>query len=583
MPRFVSPSFTSPPPMSSRDALIPYGGDASSSDVSSSSVKLSCLSPNGRAIHSLAVRNSVAYIDTYSLPLVGTTTVEEEDNNNDDSSIPAVVRTSLPDAVRLALERYPAIELLCVDVDSTTTPLQSSSRSSSSGQIEKIPKLCLYTKKDVFIFELGYKKSSGTAASSSSTEEVEGIVLAAVKEPFDPVLMGTSTSTSIIRIRQAPQKHMGYATMCPPEAMAMLTHDSITNEYSITLYHGNGSVGTPHVYGMEQLEEQTERITDFCFLQSNAFSLLSSMSVALLKGSGDVLLASPILFRGTVIPRGTVTKTMEYLEAGFQRAEPNTAKWRQFRVAKQYILDAFPDDGRSHFLTAQVVSAAYEWPVQIQGPVLVPPESDDFETLAAAIEPVVAGDLVGVSIGHLGNIVEFGVLSPTTLIPRFKLENAQDTSQLDQELTYGAIVNRVDLRDDEKNEQHNNSSMALIRDPIMDSVVHYVTPTGVKSISSNAVKITANKVRMQPGGGGTSMFSPPSKKREMRPKTTAWSCMDVSNIQDQTISLSGAVVSGDVHLGHVLVSRLSDGKSPVSILFFFFESRKECLVSDLYA
>jgi hypothetical protein len=511
-----------------------------SPDISSSSVRLSCLSPNGRAVHSLAVRNSVAYIETHSLPLVGTV---EGENDVNDGSIPGVVRTSLPDRVRTALERYPAMELLCVDVDSASSPAKI-------GEMQNIPRLCLYTKKDVFALELGYK--------ASGASEVEGSVLS-VKEPFDEVLIGTSTSTSIIRIRQAPQSHTGYATMCPPECMAMLTHDSMTNEYSITLYHGNDSVGTPHVYGMEQLEEQAEKITDFCFCQSNAFSLLSSLAVALLKGSGDVLFASPILFRGTVVPRGTVTKTLEYLDAEVKREEPASAKWRQYRIAKQYILDAFPDDGRSHFLTAQVQSAAFEWPVQMQGPVLVAPESDDFETLAASIEPVVAGDLVGIAIGHLGDIVEFGILSPTTLVPRFKLESEEDTYQLDQDLKWGAIVNRVDLRDNENNQQPNNTSLALIRDPIMDSVVHYVTPTGVKSISTNTVKITANKVRAQPGAAG-SMFSPPSKRKDMRPRTTAWSCLDVTCFQDQKNSLAGAVVSGDVHLGHVLVSRLSNGK-----------------------
>jgi hypothetical protein len=519
---------------------MPFG--ETSPEASSACVRLSCLSPDGRAVHSLAVRNSVVAIETYSLPLVGTV---EGDNDIRDGTVPAVVWTSLPERVRTALERYPAMELLCVDVDSPST-----SAAFKIGERQRIPRLCLYTKKDVFLLELGY--------TPSGASEVEGVVLS-VKEPFDVVLIGTSTSTSIIRIRQAPQKYMGYATMCPPECVAMLSHDSMTNEYSLNLYHGNDSVGTPHVYGMEQLEEQVERITDFCFCQSNAFSLLSSLTVALLKGSGDVLFATPILFRGTVVPRGTVAKTLEYLAAELKRMEPTSAKWRQIRVAKQYLLDAFPDDGRSHFLTAQERSVAFEWPVQMQGPVLVAPESDDFETLASAIEPVAAGDLVGVAIGHLGHKLEFGILSPTTLIPRFKLENEEDTYQLDQQLKWGAIVNRVDLRDDEYDRQPNNASLALIRDPVMDTVIHYVTPTSIKSISTNSVKITANKVRDQVGAA-SGMFSPPSKRKDIRPRTTAWSCLDVSNMQDQRSYVSGAVVSGDVHLGHVLVSRLSNGK-----------------------
>jgi hypothetical protein len=310
---------------------------------------------------------------------------------------------------------------------------------------------------------------------------------------------------------------------------------------------------------MEQIEDQVERITDFCFCQSNSFSLLSSLSVALLKGSGDVLFASPILFRGTVVPKGTVAKSLEYLDAKLKRAHPSGPEWRQTRTARQYILDAFPDDGRSHFLTAQVLSAAFEWPVQMQGPVIIAPESDDFGTLATAIEPVVAGDLVGLAIGHLGNIVEFGILSPTTLIPRFKLESENDTNLLDEELRYGAIVNRVDLRAEENDQQPTNASVALIRDPIMDTVVHYVTPTCIKSISTNTVKITANKVREQAGNGN--MFSPPSKRKDARPRTTAWSCLDVACFQGESLNVAGAIVSSDVHLGHVMITRLTNGES----------------------
>jgi len=429
------------------------------------------------------------------------------------------------------------MELLCVDVDSSSAPPRI-------GKFQKIPLLCLYTKKDVFVLELGYKPSGAS--------EVEGQVLS-VTEPFEEVLMGTSTTTSIIRIRQAPQRHTGYATMCPPKSMAMLAYDSMTQEYSINLFHANEALVSRHFHGMEHLEEQTETITDFCFCQSNAFSLLSSMSVALLKGSGEVLFASPILFRGTVVPRSIVSKTLEYLQ--LEPAEEGSARRRQFLSAKRYLMDTFPDDGRSHFLTAQVRSLAFEWPVRVQGPVFR--NFQCTESLASAIEPVVAGDLVGLCIGHLGDIVEFGLLSPTTLVPRFKLEDDADTNELDQAFRRGNIVQRVDLRDDEYNQERNNASMALICDPIIDSVVHYVTPSSIRSISTNTVKIAAAKVREQAGSTG-GMFSPASKRKDMRPRTTAWSCLDINSFQDTRNSVVGAVVSDDVHLGHVLVSRLSN-------------------------
>lgn len=537
MPRLSKSSLFSSP----TNEVGQYGGNSSSrGGIDTSSVKLSCLNPNGRAVNSLAIRNGAAYIDTHSLPLAGT--IEEV------SDVPSqpVVRTRLPEQVQTALNRYPPMELVCVDVDSPQVHGENSQRS-------KIPLLCLYTKKDVFVLDLEYPSNTGAP-------EVEGVVIQ-VSEPMDEILLGTSTSCSIVRIRPAPQRREGFATMCPPACMAMLTHDSITNEYSLHVHHGSGSaVGTPLVYGMEQVEgDQGERITDFCFCQSNALGLLSSLCTAFLKGSGDVLVATPILFGGTVVPRLVVTQTLEYLDFQLQQFSPQSAAWRQYKSAKQFVMDAFPDDGRSQFLTAQVRSEAFEWPVQMQGPVLIAAESDDFETLASALEPILAGDLVGLAIGHVGNMVDFGLLSPTTMIPRFKLESENDTMQLDEKLKWGTVVQRVDLGEEESEHQPVNARLALVRDPVMNTVVHYVTPTNIKSISTNAIKLCAKKVREQ-AGVAPGMFSPQSRLKEAAPRTTAWSCLDVSNTTGERISITGAVVSGDAHLGHVLVSRLSDGK-----------------------
>jgi hypothetical protein len=485
----------------------------------------------------LAIRDGAAYIDTHSLPLTGT--IEEV------SDVPSqpVVHTRLPERVQTALNRYPPTELVCVDVDSPQAQGDNSHHN-------KIPLLCLYTKKDVFVLDLEYPSDTGAP-------EVEGVVIQ-VSEPMDEILLGTSTSCSIVRIRPAPQRRDGFVTMCPPACMAMLTHDSITNEYSLHVHHGSGSaVGTPLVFGMEQVEG--EQITDFCFCQSNAYGLLSSLSAAILKGSGDVLVATPIFFRGTVVPRLAVTQTLEYFDMQLQQFSSQSAAWRQFKSAKQFIVDAFPDVGRSYYLTAQVRSAAFEWPVQMQGPVLIAAESDDFETLASALEPMLAGDLVGLAIGHVGDMVDFGLLSPTTMIPRFKLESEEDTIQLDDELKWGTVVQRVDLGEEESEHQPVNTCLALVRDPVMDTVVHYVTPTNIKSISTNAIKLCASKVQEQ-AGVAPGMFSPQSRRKDVGPRTTAWSCLDVSNTTRERVSITGAVVSGDAHLGHVLVSRLSNGK-----------------------
>jgi hypothetical protein len=538
-----SPTPFASPSTSSR-GITPYNRQLQDPSRSSSSVRLACLAPNGRSVHSFVIRNSVPYIESYTLPLPGTTDNEIETRDGD---FPDVVRTCLPERVRSALELYPAVELLSVDVDASV-PF------SKNGQVRKLPKMCLYSKKDVFLLELGYFPS-GVA------RELEGRVIA-VTEPFERVLLGTSTSTNIIRIRQAPQTQMGYATMCPPECMAMLTLDCSIHEYSLSLYHGNNTTTTPVSYPTEQIEERTERLTDFCFCQSNTLSLLSSLTVAFLKGSGEVLVATPITFQGTVVPRSTVTKALDYLDSELKQCQEQSSRWRQYRGAKKYVMDAFPDDGRtSSFLTAQAFSAAFDWPVQAQGPVLLAAESDDFETSALAIEPFFAGELVGLAVGHSGEVVEFGVVSPSTLVPRFQHESQQDTYDLDQEQESrrGASVCRVDLRDEEQADHGTlQAAVGLVRDPIMENVIHYVTPSSIKSVSTNTLKITANKVRDQ-SGASSAMFSPPSKRKDTRARTTAWSCFDVSAGQGQGNCVSGAVVSGDVHLGHTMVSLLSTG------------------------
>lgn len=490
----------------------------------------------------------MAYIETQALPLEGT--VEGLESDRDDQT-PSVIRTTLPTRIASALRQYPAVELLCVDVE---TPPSAT----KPGQIiQKLPKLCLYSRKDVFLLELGYTIVPGSS-------QVDGTVCS-ITEPFDPILLGTSGNIDIIRIRQAPQQYKGYSLMCPPEAMAMLVRDNITNEYSLHLNHGADlPISTPLVYSMEELDNPLEQVKDFCFLQSNSFSLLSGLSIAVLKASGDVLQASPILFQGTVVSQSAVDKTLSFLDSQLQNHDPTTPKGRQCRVAKQYIIDCFPKaQARGHFVLSKDRSAAFEWPAQLQGPILVAPDSDDFPTEATSIEPLdssAAMDMVAVAIGFEGYKVDFGLLAPTMLIPRFSLEHADDTQQLDQDLKWGAIVNRVDLRDDEVDAE--STSCALIRDPIMETVIHYVTPTCIRSISTNAIQLTANQLRDETDSSSSGFLSP-QKRKDLSPRTTGWSCLDVSQAVAEGAPVAkvvGAVVSGDVQFGHVMIVRLSNGK-----------------------
>ena len=94
----------------------------------------------------------------------------------------------------------------------------------------------------------------------------------------------------------------------------------------------------------------------------------------------------------------------------------------------------------------------------------------------------------------------------------------------------------------------------------------------IKSISTNALKVTAHQLfgASSGGGGGSSsgIFSPPSHARDVPIKTTGWSCLEIANVvmgddptptSRKTVVVVGAVFSGDVQFGHVLVARLSNG------------------------
>ena len=444
-----------------------------------------------------------------------------------------------------ALSRYPAIELLCVGVQ------DASPRVASSAGVKRghLPSLCLYTKKDVFLLDIEYEAAIGA-------EEVEGVV-SNVLEPFEEILLG-NTDVSILRIRQAPQKIHGYATLCQAGAMAMLTQNSSTSEYSLSVFHGIGRQSsmsiarlTTHSFRMEEAVEMNEQIADFCFCKSVELALLSSLTIALLKVSGEVHFATPIVFQGTVVPSQTVTKTLDFLDSALRESDPNTATWRRFRTAKQFFVDAFPlGGGRTNFVTlgqqpvngkSKSASEVFHWPVQLQGPILAPRDYDELNydddvndyqdfTSADNIEPFgTERDLTGFAIGHLARMVDFTVVSPSSFVPRFKFESSNDAYDLDQELTRGHIVNRVDLSSRNSSFEDNTvEGIRLIPDSMMEKSIHYVTPYQITSISTQS-------------------------------KTSAWNCFDTSSFKGRESRIVGAVISDDAQLGHTLSVRLSNG------------------------
>ncbi|CAJ1954373.1 unnamed protein product [Cylindrotheca closterium] len=523
------PSFMASPMPFASPGREAYSENAPANDKSS--VRLSCLSPDGRSVHSLSIVRGQGLIETRTLPLDGTV----EDNDASPSG-PSLIRAILPEQISQALRRYPAIALLCVDVESNAT----------STVHQSLPKLCLYTQRDVFVLEIGYQVTPGVSQTDRTVVKVT--------EPFEGVLLGSSPGTRVVCIRQAPQRHNGFAIMCPPKSMAMMIFDPESSETSVVLYHGtNDTTTTALVYGQE-LYDKKDHFTNFCFGQSSALSLLSNTSIMMLKGSGDVYIAGPALFRGSVVPRALLDTSLEYLRNEIQQTEPNTPKWRQTRLALQNLADAFPVGVKAQFLTAEAQSPIFEVPAQLQGPALIGEESDELESMATCIESFAAGNLVGFAIGHTEGIVEFGVLVPSTLVPRFASESHKDMQVLDDEFIGGMVITRIDLRDEE-GDFDPTSSMNLVKDPLIDSVLHCVTGTQIISVSTNTLKIIAKELSDQVGTG---MMSPILKPKTAQPNTTAWPCLDVTSTEGNINRVVGAVVSGDVQFGHVLIARLSN-------------------------
>lgn len=536
MPRFgISHEFGSPPPplpsfsMNTSPATTMMSPTNTNNNnrrppsrrpsTTSASVRLSCVSPDGRCL--LSMLSNEGAIEIRRLPIT-------EHEERDDDDFPPRLEVPLPSAVRAAVAIDPVVEVLCV--------VQQERHPSSS--LQRLPSLCLVTCKTVFLLELAYPK-----ADVPVDQTVRGTVLS-VRQPFER-LGAAAWSWTIVRVRPAPQQALGYATLCPSESLMLLACSSGT-EYSLSLYHASTKqVTTPLVF---RLEDQRETIVDFCVAQSQALSLLSSVSVLLLKNTGDVLAATPIVVDGSIVSRTDYKETVDFLwNQGHVTLDPETAKWRQCWAALTYIQDLFHDTG--NFMTARIgVSSppSIAWPVQLQGPILFPPsDHDDDSALATtcrAIECFGNCDLVGFAIAKTAGKVDFAVTTPTTLIPRFALEHRNDYFDLEEEICKMSVtVERVAFGGgDDGGGTRSTETVALIRDPSIDTLLHYVTPTALVTIATDAVRTTS--LRLQKGPGLT------------QTRTTAWCNLTVSQG-----ALEGAVVLNDAFVGHQLLARHSDG------------------------
>lgn len=505
-------------------------------------------------MHSLHVRNGT--LESHRLPLLqssSSSSTSNRDEEGDTNAVIELVQTPLPDIVRQALEVDPPLELLCVEGNGVIP--SSRNRRNNTRNKDVVPQqqfLCLYTAKSIFFLTLSLDKENAVNGM------VQGVV-DSITEPFERLLLG-SFGTSILRVRAAPQQQQyqqhnrnGYATLCPAQSVAVLTYNDDCHEYSLHLWHASQQqITTPLVFGMEQVDDD-DRVVDFCFARSKGLSLLSTLSVLFLKASSDLLAASPVCFDGAVVPRAFYQEAMQYLTDQLGTCPHTSAKWRQCRIAQQYLLDVFGRPGTGFFVTARLLPTvscppSTAWPVQIQGTVLFASGTDGaLPSAAMVLEPFGSSECVSVAVGREDG-VDVAVISPTSVLPRFTLESNRDANELDDALfRASAWVERIAFSNvvATSTSPPPTCSVSLVEDPL-DTILHCVTSKFVATVSTNAVVAAHRRLEGQ---------------RALAIRTKAWSSLTATG----SSLVQGVVVDTSTN-DHDLVVRLVDGSMiPVSV------------------
>jgi len=570
MPRFgfaspTEPSFTSSQQQESFSSPAPYTYGSSSSALAlaspinnnlalsvpgfsssdnNGSVNLSCSSHDGKAIYSLGFSPNASgyYVERRTLPLH-----QDGDNapinSQQQQQQQQQQKVILPEHVQVLLDlTAPVVELIYVEADAPqrrpqfSQPQPQSTSCATSKTASSL--LCVYTRRAAFYLELVIDPQGQ-------------MVVAETLKAFERVLENSDDALTILRIRPAPQRRNGAATLSPRGAMAMLTFNKYSNEYCIVLQHDydEGLLSIPVSFSLEELSgDPYEQVTDFCFAQSGeGLSLFSTMTVLLLKGSGDILAASPVLFDGSVVHKACLTECLDYLDYQISTLHATMPKSKQCKAARTFLMDAFLGSSTTdgNFIAARIIAqakpnSAVTWPVQAQGPVLrLDSAANGNGSAAVVIANFAAPDAVGVAVGSDGYGVTLGMVSPSCLLPRFSFESPEDTDILNEALHYsGAVVQRLILKDDSDEasaipKQLTNLSLALVHDPFVDSMLHYVTAKGITTVTTNAMRHALQNAEL---------------------RNSAWISVSVT-----TASVEGAIVGSDSKFGHVLIARLSDG------------------------
>ena len=262
----------------------------------------------------------------------------------------------------------------------------------------------------------------------------------------------------------------------------------------------------------------------------------------------------PILFDGCMVPAPLFHEAYALLEDYYddEHKEPNQllteAKQKQCRAAMYFLKEAFePLQGAGDYMVARLHGGSPTrstlWPIQLQGPLVeLPQNGGRDEVVVSTIEPFFARNLVGFAMAGPGG-VQLAVTPPTMLLPRFTYESVDDAIALNTQLYLHMVEQITDL-----------PCTTLVRDSVLDTMIHCISDRGITTLTSYALREFSSSLLVDnKTNNGMFMSSPPPK---LSPPTKAWMAVDLTN----NVSVKGAVVSGDAHLGHVLVVYLSTGQ-----------------------
>jgi len=214
------------------------------------------------------------------------------------------------------------------------------------------------------------------------------------------------------------------------------------------------------------------------------------------------------------------------------------------------------------------------------------------------------GIVIASSSSSNNKILSFGIFpgGMTTLLPRFAFETLDDQSILDSgNYNCGAIVECIQLQEEdcveEEEAMYKNALVTagggngrlncdIVMDPVKNGMLHVVSSKGIFTVTTNVLSVYAHNIAQDVEYNSNTSATPSfmrqqqqQQKKTLEVQTNAWSCLEVSGgsgVEDEEIysrdygtpaksgtggrvSLSGVVVSGDAHLGHVLVATLSNG------------------------